>query len=127
MFIGIYQQLQNQTYRDLLRLQAGLIFLGTPHLLYERQHLWTRLTTLLRLSGITNKATLAQADLDKNLIANISVKFQETGLDIHIISVYEQKKTKIGRGLFSFPQVKRKQLVGLVEFAATRIPANIGQ
>lgn len=43
---------------------------------------------------------LAQAELEAAIVANVSQKFEEIGLEIPIISVYEQRKTKIGEGLF---------------------------
>ncbi|MCJ1430727.1 hypothetical protein MMC27_000077 [Xylographa pallens] len=54
---------------------------------------------------------LAQAEMDSNLVANISTKFQEVGIDLRVVSIYEKKKTKIGRGFFTLSQSNRKRIL----------------
>lgn len=46
------------------------------------------------------KPVLAGAEQEAGIVANVSRMFQETGLEIPILSVYEKRKTKISSGIF---------------------------
>ncbi|KAK7420402.1 hypothetical protein QQX98_002825 [Neonectria punicea] len=47
-----------------------------------------------------SKAAFAQAELEAAIVANVCQKFEEIGLDVPILSVYGDKKTKTGVSLF---------------------------
>ena len=100
--------------RRLINVQNGIVFLGTPHATYTGRSDWLRLNLLLRSSVKLQPFVLAQAETEAATIANISLKFEDLGLKIPVISVYELKKTKISDGLLS----SRKELLvdcGLAE------------
>lgn len=97
----------NPPYQKVLNMNAGIIFLGTPHPTYRQPKLWRRLTPMLSCTTKFSKVNLAQAELEAAIVANISQKFEEAGLEIPVVSIYEEKKTKVGEGWFR----SRKELV----------------
>jgi hypothetical protein len=97
----------NPPYQNVLNMTAGIVFLGTPHPTYRQPKMWRRLTPMLSCTAKFSKPNLSQAELEAAIVANISQKFEETGLDIPVVSIYEEKKTKVAEGWFSI----RKELV----------------
>ena len=50
---------------------------------------------MLRLLLRPPKPQLAEAELEAAAIANVSRQFEELGLDIPLLNVYERSKTKV--------------------------------
>ena len=91
----------------ILGLCSGTVFLGTPHPSFRRQEEWLRLSFILRASSKYSKGLLAQAEIEGPVVANLSLKFQQAGLEHAIVSVYETRSTKIPDGFFR----SRRELV----------------
>jgi hypothetical protein len=47
-----------------------------------------------------SRASLTQAEMEAAIIANVSLKFEEAGIEVPIFSAYETKATKITDGVF---------------------------
>jgi hypothetical protein len=96
----LHERYFDPVHQKLINLLSGVVFLGTPHPTYKNEKRWPYLGLILRSKSKFPKVVLAQAELEAAIVANVSQKFEEIGLEIPIISVYEQRKTKIGEGLF---------------------------
>jgi len=94
-------------YQTLRSVQAGVVFLGTPHPTRVHRDRWLSLSLILRACLKVSGGILAQAELEAATIANISEKFQDLDIEVPVLSVFESKKTHIGDNLFK----SRKQLL----------------
>jgi hypothetical protein len=57
--------------------------------------------TLYTLSSKYSKVLLARAEVGAAIVVNISLKFEQAGIEDKIISVSEAKETKISEGLLN--------------------------
>jgi hypothetical protein len=74
--------------------QAGLVFLGTPHPTHNQPD--SSLSMILRSFFKISGKTLAEAELNSATISNLSMRFADVvGSVIPIISAYESKETRI--------------------------------
>ena len=103
----MHEKYFDPTYQKLIHVLAGVVFLGTPHPTYKNEKTWPRLGSILRSKSKFSRPIIAEAELEAAIVANVSQRFEEIGLEIPIVSVYEQKKTRIGEG-----PLKAKELVG---------------
>lgn len=81
-------------------MQAGIVLLGVPHPTYDHRDRWPKLTMLLRSCTGLNKRRLIQAEAESATIANVSMKSEQTGIEIPVISAFETEKTKIRRAWY---------------------------
>ncbi|RWA08816.1 hypothetical protein EKO27_g6291 [Xylaria grammica] len=112
---------QNAPERRLIcDLHRATVFFGTPHPTYSRRTDWFKLIhilgTVLKLSRIQR----SQAELEATIVANISKRFEACVTDTPIISIYENRVSKIRIGLLD----SEKFVVRLVDrdFAETGVP-----
>jgi hypothetical protein len=91
----------NPTFQRLLDVHSGIVFLGTPHPTYENRTNWPVLSHILRATVKLPKASLEQAETEAAIIANVSFKFEEAGIEVPILTAYETKPTKINSGMLS--------------------------
>ena len=97
----LYGQNYNPTFQQVLDVHSGIIFLGTPHPTYAHPLHWSKLNLILRSTTRLSKTSLAQAELEAAIIANISLRFEEAGIEVPVLSGFESKVTKIPDGLFT--------------------------
>ena len=81
--------------QDLLNAIAGVVFFGTPHTKKRQTEDWYRLTMLLSLAGRLPKRFVAQSEADANAAAFICEDFEQSGLEVPVLSIYETKPTKV--------------------------------
>ena len=96
-----YGQNYNPIFQRLLDVHSGIVFLGTPHPTYAHRFQWPKLSFLLRSTAKLSKKSFIQAELDSDIIANVSIKFEEAGIEVPVLSGFETKVTKIPDGIFS--------------------------
>ncbi|KAF4633455.1 hypothetical protein G7Y89_g4662 [Cudoniella acicularis] len=107
----------NPACQHTLSQHIGTVFLGTPHPTFGQKNQWLRLSFILQTSSNKYaKALLAQAEIEAAIIANISLKFEQAGIEERIISVFETKPTKLSDGLFK----SRKEILVDHVLAETR-------
>jgi hypothetical protein len=83
-----------------------VVFLGTPHPTYRRQNQWSQQLSLILQSSLKlSKRSLVQAELEAAAVANISLKFEEAGIDVPILSAFELRESKVAIGLFQTRKV----------------------
>ncbi|KUJ16719.1 uncharacterized protein LY89DRAFT_63258 [Mollisia scopiformis] len=110
--VGLYEQSYNPAYQMLQRAQSGVVFLGVPHPTYPRRDLWPKLTDMLRACTNLNKSRLEDAENDVATVANLSDKFEQAGITIKVLSVYETVRTKVRMNWYT--PSRRIMLVGEV-------------
>lgn len=82
--------LQRQSFDDVL---AGIVFLGTPHLVTTSAEGWNNLRLLM-----ANKKGVSKQQMDESEIADVISTcraFEDLGLHRPILSVYERRATKV--------------------------------
>jgi len=110
----LHERYFDPSYQKIIKLHAGVAFVGTPHPTYKNEKPWPRLGMILRCITKFQKVVLAQAESEAAIVANVSKKFEEIGLEIPILSVYERNKTKISGGLFkSRAKVMVSQIISM--------------
>lgn len=55
---------------------------------------------ILQSSLRPSKRSLIQAELESVVVANVSLKFEEAGIDVPVLSAFEMRESKIGTGFF---------------------------
>ena len=76
-------------------MNSGIVFLGTPHPLYIDCSQWARLNLILKLNACVSQSFLAEAERDVARMANVSSGFDKLRLKVPIMSVYEEKESRI--------------------------------
>jgi len=81
--------------KDVLNTIAGVLFFGTPHTKIKEPEQWYRLTQLLNFAARLPKRFLAHSEADANAAAIICEDFEQSGLEVPVLSIYETRPTKI--------------------------------
>lgn len=103
-FNCLNQHYYNPSYKRLLKLQAGIVFLGVPHPTLPHKDRWNRLTYILRSRLNVARSVLAEAEVEASVVAMVSILFHEAAnsIEARVVSAFESKPMKIGsRGLLS--------------------------
>ncbi|KAI0487082.1 hypothetical protein F4859DRAFT_468128 [Xylaria cf. heliscus] len=111
--------------QDALDVVAGVVFFGTPHPKTKQPEQWFRLTLLLNLAGKLPKRFIAQSESDAGTAAAMCDDFEQSGLEAVVLSIYEEKPTRVKSGLlwlkdsvtivdraFAETWVKKEKLLG---------------
>lgn len=86
--------LAQQRYPMIINALSGVIFLGSPHLTTTDDERWENWQLLLKLyRKDVSKSVLRIEDIQ--ILASVCGKFNALNLRIPVLSVYEQRKTKI--------------------------------
>ncbi|KAI1756797.1 hypothetical protein F4782DRAFT_549242 [Xylaria castorea] len=100
--INVHERCAPENRRRICELYRGAVFFGTPHPTYSRRSDWFKLThilgTVLKLSHIQR----SQAELETAIIATISKRFETCVTDTPVISIYENRVSKIRIGLWEY-------------------------
>ena len=88
-------------FQRFLNVHSGIVFLGTPHPTYAHRLHWPKLNLILRSTTKLLKKTLVQAELEDAIVANVSLKFEEAGIEVPVLSGFETKPTRIPDGIFT--------------------------
>ncbi|KAF2810563.1 uncharacterized protein BDZ99DRAFT_386857, partial [Mytilinidion resinicola] len=92
---------------------AGIIFLGTPHLAAERDEKWNLFKLIMR----ANRKDIAKENMTQDEIASIATvcrRFAALPLNIPILSVYEDKESKVRENLLQAWRSSSKTSIRLV-------------
>ncbi|RFU26344.1 hypothetical protein B7463_g9995, partial [Scytalidium lignicola] len=87
----IYEQQYIPTYQQLKHAVSGVVFLSTPHPTYSRRAHWSSLNDILKQTANYSKVSLKQAENEAAVVANISLKFEEAGISVPVISAFEDQ------------------------------------
>lgn len=80
--------------RKMCLAQRNVVLFGVPHLDQERRDLWPKLDILLKSYGYS-KGFYKDKNEDHSLIVDVSYKFKNLNLTGRVLSVYENRSTRI--------------------------------
>lgn len=89
---------------------AGIIFLGTPHLISDEGDGWNNLKLIMK----GNRKDISKENMtedDKNNIISVGQRFDELRLGIPILSVYEAVETKLRENILHAFRPRNKSSV----------------
>jgi hypothetical protein len=101
----------------LMDIISGIVFLGCPHVTYDNKDLWPCLSSLLKYVSRLPRIVLAQAELEVSVLADVCQGFEQSDINVPIISAYETMKTRLPARVWQ-PQ---KSLVGQILFHSMNI------
>jgi hypothetical protein len=97
---------------------AGLIFLGTPHIVSSTSEGWINLKLIMRANRKDiSKDNMNDAELET--IAFVCKHFEDLSLNAAILSVCEGKETTIRDGIFSSFRSTSKNAITVCDLCAS--------
>ena len=101
----LFERFYDPAYRPLIRVSSGVVFLGCPSPALNRPKDLDRVSTMLR--AITKRSSKSSHRTVEHITiaANLSHKFEDTGIEAPVLSVYEMKMSKVGKSIFSPSQL----------------------
>ncbi|KAF2114038.1 hypothetical protein BDV96DRAFT_688292 [Lophiotrema nucula] len=98
IFVDLSEQQFKPAHRQLFHCIRGVAFFGVPHPTYEHRDRWAKLRKYLQNVPSMSKKMLERSEEETAVVAQVSMKLEELGSDIHTVSVYETKPTRIKNG-----------------------------
>ena len=104
--IGVlFERSYDAAYRSLIFNIMGIVFLGCPSPAPYQPRDLDKLSTLLKAVSKLSGKTLHKAEKDVLTAANVSQRFSDTGFDAPVLSIYEEKPSKVGKNIFAARQI----------------------
>lgn len=105
---ALYKNFYEPSFDKLLKRLAGMIFMGVPHPTFDKQHEWQKMSSLLRASTKLGRKETDRHAQHVHAVARVSQLFNDSNVELPILSMCETKTTKINSTFLS----SRRETVG---------------